>query len=412
MTQPRNIIIIGAGHGGVQTAASLRDEGFDGAISLIDAQTALPYQRPPLSKAFLKGHATSESIMLRAAQFYAERKIDLHLGHKVERIDRQRRLVMLPDGKSMPYDHLVLATGARARPLSIPGRALGNVFSLRDLRDAQSIRNAISPGRSIVVVGAGFIGLEFAAVARSLGASVTVVEAQARVMARAVSAPISATFAAMHRALGTNIDLETGVSAFHGHHGMVRRVEFSDGSELPADLVVVGIGVLAKDRLAADAGLSLANGIIVDHQLRTQDRNISAVGDNNSHPNPFHEGMLRLESVQNAVDQAKCIARNLTGKTEAYRAVPWFWSDQGDLKLQIAGVAKTITQHVVRGDPASNAYSVFGFDGDRLKTVESINRPADHMVARRLIGESLPISPTQAADLAFDIKALVGGGAR
>ncbi|MGL4637639.1 MAG: NAD(P)/FAD-dependent oxidoreductase [Beijerinckiaceae bacterium] len=412
MTALHNIVIIGAGHAGVQAAASLRDEGYDGTLRLIDAQSALPYQRPPLSKAFLKGDASSDSIVLRSEQFYAERKFELVLGQKVERIERQQRRVVLADGAAVAYDHLILATGARARPLAIPGHDLGNVFALRDLNDAEMIRAAVAVGKNIVVVGAGFIGLEFAAVARKLGANVTVVEAQSRVMARAVSAPVSATFEAMHRALGTDLRFNTGVTTFHGKAGKVTGVELSDGTMLAADYAIVGIGVLAKDRLAGEAGLTLSNGIVVDAHLRSSDPHISAIGDNNNHPNPFYKDMLRLESVQNAVDQAKCLARNLVGKPEAFRSIPWFWSDQADLKLQIAGVSKIITQQVVRGDADSGAYSVFGFDEGRLAVVESINRPADHMVARRLISDGLAITPQQAGDPDCDLKALLGSTAR
>ncbi len=412
MLHPRNIVIIGAGHGGVQAAASLRDEGFDGTLRLIEAQPILPYQRPPLSKAFLKGHASGDSIMLRAQQFYTERRIDLLLGQKADRIERQNQRVMLTDGRALEYDRLIIATGARARPLAVPGHDLANVFALRDLRDAEAIRQAVTAGKRVVVIGAGFIGLEFAAVARSLGAAVTVIEPQSRVMARAVSEPVSATFASLHRGLATDLMLNTGVRAFHGDLGKVSSVELVNGTRLPADVVIVGIGVLAKDRLAADAGLQLANGMVVDEHLRSNDPHIFAVGDNNDHPNVFFDGMLRLESVQNAVDQAKSVARTIAGKGEAYNAIPWFWSDQADLKLQIAGVARSLSQHVIRGDPASNAYSVFGFQGDQLKVVESINRPSDHMVARRLIGEGRSVSPQQAADMAFDLKSLASAVTR
>jgi 3-phenylpropionate/trans-cinnamate dioxygenase ferredoxin reductase component len=407
----RQIVIIGAGHAGVQTAASLRDEGFDGTIRLIDAGCALPYQRPPLSKAFLKGEASKDSIVLRGEAFYSEKGIELALGESVTSIDRSARRVMLRSGSSLPYDHLVIATGARARELAVSGADLAGVHNLRDLADAERIKAGMERSRHIVVIGAGFIGLEFAAVAAKLGAEVTVLEARPRVMMRAISEPMSEAFQARHKALGVTLCLSTGVAALNGKAGRVSSVETSDGRRIAADMVVTGIGVLADDRLAADAGLTLGNGIRVDAHLTTSDPAVSAVGDNNNHPNPFFGQRIRLESVQNAVDQAKCLARNITGKTEAYRAIPWFWSDQADLKLQIAGVSPGITRHALRGDPESGAFSVFGFEGGQLKVVESVNKPADHMVARRLISEGIRLSPEQAEDSSFDLRALAGRGA-
>ncbi len=407
----RQIVIIGAGHAGVQTAATLRDEGFDGTIRLIDAGTALPYQRPPLSKAFLKGETTKDSIVLRGEAFYREKMIDLVLGESVTAIDRQTTRIMLQSGSTMSYDHLVLATGARARELPVKGANLAGVHSLRDLADAERIKAELERSKHAVVIGAGFIGLEFAAVAAKLGVAVTVLEAQPRVMMRAISVQMSEAFQAKHEALGVTLLLGTGVAELHGKTGRVISVETSTGQILPADMVITGIGVLAEDRLAHAAGLRLDNGILVNAHLATSDPAILAVGDNNNHPNPFFGGRMRLESVQNAVDQAKCAARNLTGKAEAYRAIPWFWSDQSDLKLQIAGVSRHFTRHVLRGDPASGAFSVYGFEGERLAVVESANKPADHMVARRLIGESISPTPEQVADLGFDLKALAARGA-
>jgi 3-phenylpropionate/trans-cinnamate dioxygenase ferredoxin reductase component len=407
----RQIVIIGAGHAGVQTAASLRDEGFDGDIRLIDAGKTLPYQRPPLSKAFLKGETTKDSIVLRGEAFYREKMIDLVLNESVSSTERPAKRITLQSGSSLPYDHLVLATGARARVLPVKGVDLAGVHSLRDLADAERIKEEVGKARHAVVIGAGFIGLEFAAVAAKLGVAVTVLEAQPRVMMRAISVPASEAFHAKHKTLGVNLLLGTGVAELHGKAGRITSVETSTGQILPAAMVITGIGVLAEDRLAHAAGLALDNGILVDAHLATSDPAILAVGDNNNHPNPFFGGRLRLESVQNAVDQAKCAARNLMGKTEAYRAIPWFWSDQDDLKLQIAGVSRGLTRHVLRGDPESGAFSVYGFEGERLAVVESVNKPADHMVARRLIGDGISPTPEQAADTSFDLKALAARGA-
>jgi 3-phenylpropionate/trans-cinnamate dioxygenase ferredoxin reductase component len=403
----RQVVILGAGHAGVQAAASLRDEGFDGDIRLIDAQTALPYQRPPLSKAFLKDETTAERLILRAEQFYTEHRIDLLLGESATAIEPALRRVMLASGATLAYDALILATGARARPFPVEGHDLAGVLSLRDLADAEALQAHMAKAQRIIVIGAGFIGLECAATAALRGAHVTVVEMQERVMARAISPAMSAAFEAKHRSLGATLLFGTGVRALIGAAGHVVEVELSDGRRLRADLVLLGIGVLAEDRLATAAGLGVDNGIVVDAHLASSDPAIFAIGDNNSHPNAFFGGRLRLESVQNALDQAKCLARNLTGKPEVYRAVPWFWSDQADFKLQIAGVSKGTDRHVIRGDQSGGAFSVLGFEGERLAVVESLNRPADHMIARRLIAEGRGPTPAEAADPAFDLRALV-----
>jgi 3-phenylpropionate/trans-cinnamate dioxygenase ferredoxin reductase component len=402
----RNVIIIGAGHAGVQTAASLRDEGYDGAIRLIDAGRDLPYQRPPLSKAYMKGETTAQNIVLRGEGFYRERAVDLMLGASVAAIELQERRIRLQDGSTIGYDQLVLATGARARIFPVAGADLKGVHVLRDLADAERIRTELASISTVVVIGAGFIGLEFAAVAAKLGKSVTVVEAQPRVMARAISPAMSEVFQQKHADLGVRLLLNTGVTALHGEVGRVTSVETSDGVRHRAEMVVIGIGVIAEDRLAGEAGLALANGISVTEHLATGDPAIFAVGDNNNHPNPFFRGMMRLESVQNAVDQAKCVAKTITGKPAAYHAIPWFWSDQADLKLQIAGVSRGITRHIIRGDAASGTFSVFGYEDERLAVVESVNKPGDHMVARRLIGEGLSPTPAEVADPSFDLKAL------
>lgn len=410
---PQRVVIVGAGHAGVQLAASLREEGHDGPIDLIDPQTVLPYQRPPLSKAFMKGEATAESLVLRGASFYVENAIALRLGHGVTAIDRQSRTVTLGDGGAIAYDWLALATGARARPLPVPGRDLRGIFELRTVQDAEQIRSALVPGQPVVVVGAGFIGLEFAAVAARLGCPVTVLEAQDRVMGRAVSPIVSEAFKTLQATLGVTLRFGARLERFTGANGSLQGVELADGTRLAATVAVVGIGVLAEDRLAAEAGLSLANGIVVDAGQRTSDPSILAIGDNNQHQNPFQGDVLRLESVQNALDQAKVAARTIVGKATAYDSLPWFWSDQGPAKLQIAGVAPMLDKHVVRGDVTTGAFSVFGFRNGRLAVVESINKPADHMAARKLIGERRSITPDEAADLSFDLRAaaLARGGA-
>jgi 3-phenylpropionate/trans-cinnamate dioxygenase ferredoxin reductase component len=406
-----SVVIVGAGHAGVQAAASLREEGYPGAITLLSAEPHLPYQRPPLSKAFLKGDMDAEGLPLRAAQFYADRSVDLRLGEEASEIDRSAQQVELASGRRLDYDRLVLATGARQRPLDVPGINLEGVLLLRDLTHARALRERLSAARRIVVIGAGFIGLEIAATAASLGGEVTIVEI-ARPLGRAVSPATSAFFLEAHQGFGAAFRLGVGVVALHGRDGAVNEVALSDGSRLPADLAIVGIGVLPEDRLARRAGLACDNGVVVNAALETSDPTISAIGDCAIFPSPHVGFPVRLESVQNAVDQAKTVARRIVGKTEPYAALPWFWSDQGDLKLQIVGLSHGCDQWVLRGDPRTRAFSVFGFRGQELAAVETVNRPGDHMAARRIIGAGLALSPEQAADLGFDLRKLAASAPR
>lgn len=410
------VVIIGAGQGGFQMAASLREAGYEGAVTLVGEEPGLPYQRPPLSKAYMKGDAGIEQIELRPAAFYADHRIEL-VNARATRIDRVARRVELLDRAGLSYDHLVFATGARNRPLPVPGRELGGVFYLRTAEDADLIKAQMGESCRIVVVGAGFIGLEFAAVARALGHQVTVIEASARPLARAVSPEMSAFFTQAHEAMGTKLLLGAGVVGLHGEDGQVRAVETTDGGLHPADFVLVGIGVVPNVELAAEAGLEISNGIVVDAHLATSDPAISAIGDAVSYPSRYSGalgvsggkmGMVRLESVQNAVDQARCLAARLAGKAVAlFDAVPWFWSDQGDLKLQIVGLAGPDDSAVLRGDPASRRFSVFRFREDMLTAIESVNRPADHMLGRRLLAGVPKITPAQAGDEGFELKSLL-----
>ncbi|MBS7539252.1 NAD(P)/FAD-dependent oxidoreductase [Ancylobacter lacus] len=407
------VLIVGAGQGGFQLAASLREAGYAGPVRLLGEEPGLPYQRPPLSKAFLKGEADASQLELRPAAFYADHRIELLHGRAVA-IERAARRVRLADGTALDYGHLVLATGARNRPLPVAGADLDGVFYLRTLADAQVLKARLAAARRVVVVGAGFIGLEFAAVARALGHDVTAVEATLHPMGRAVSQPMSAFFAEAHRAMGTRLALSAGVVALHGRDGAVTGVEVADGAlrpgggtVFPADLVVVGIGVVPNAELAAEAGLEVRNGIVVDETLATADPAISALGDAVSYPS-VHAGLtVRLESVQNAVDQARCLAHRLTGKPAPYAAVPWFWSDQADLKLQIVGLAAPTDSAVLRGDPASRRFSVFRFHERRLTAIESVNRPADHMLGRRLLAGRPSLTPEEAADEGFELKSLL-----
>ena len=404
---PSSVVIVGAGHAGVQAAASLREDGYDGEIVLLSDERELPYQRPPLSKAFLKGEMELHGLPLRAEAFYRDRRIDLRLGVRAIRIDRAAHRVALADGGSVGYGHLILATGARQRRLDVPGVDLPGVFALRNIADATALRARIAAGLKVVVIGAGFIGLEVAATAAKLGAEVSVVEI-ARPMGRAVSPVLSEFYVEAHRAFGARLFLGVGVKAIKGQ-GRAEAVVLSDGEVLPADLALVGVGVTAEDSLAREAGLECANGVVVDAHLATSDPDISAIGDCAAFPNATLGFSTRLELIQNAVDQAKCVAARLAGKPAPYDALAWFWSDQGDLKLMIAGLSHDVDQWVVRGDPATRAFSTFGFRGGKLAVVELVNRAGDHAAAKRIFATGKTMTPEQAADPAFDIRALAKG---
>ncbi len=402
------VVIVGAGHAGVQAAASLREDGYDGAIVLLSDEKELPYQRPPLSKAFLKGEMDLHGLPLKAEAFYRDQRVDLRLGVRATRIDRPARKIDLADGSSIGYGHLILATGARQRRLDVPGVDLPGVFALRNIADAIALRARIAEGVKVVVIGAGFIGLEVAATAARLGAETAVVEI-ARPMGRAVSPVLSDFYTEAHKAFGARLFLGVGVSAIKGTD-KAEAVALTDGEVLPADLVLVGVGVTAEDSLAREAGLECKNGVLVDAHLVTSDPAISAIGDCAAFPNATLGYVTRLESIQNAVDQGKRVAARLAGKApQPYDALAWFWSDQGDLKLLIVGLSHDVDQWVVRGDPATRAFSTFGFRKGKLAVVESVNRAGDHAAAKRILGVGKTLTPEQAADPAFDIRALAKG---
>ncbi len=346
---------------------------------------------------------------MRGEKFYAERRIDLRLGVAAARIDRANARVELEHGGSEPYDHLILATGARARTLRAPGLELEGVHALRALRDAATIKAELARAKCVVVIGAGFIGLEIAATARALGCEVTIVEIADRPMGRAISPAMSAFFLDAHRGFGARFELGHGVAGLHGAGGWVSEVELSDGRRLKADLVIVGVGVTAEDALAIEAGLDCADGVVVDADLVSSDPAISAIGDCCRFPHAGFGAQLRLESVQNATDQAKCVARRLTGRPEPYDSLAWFWSDQGDLKLQIAGLSHGVDRWVRRARSGERALTTFGFIGERLAVVETVNRAADHMAARRILAAGTPVSPAEAADESLDLRKLALG---
>ena len=399
------VAVVGTGQAGFQAAASLRQDGFAGRIILIGDEPVPPYQRPPLSKSYLAGESGLDELWLRPETFYAQHQIDVLAGETVTAIDRAQRRVQLGSGGKLSWDHLILATGARFRPLAMPGAELDGVLPLRTLADADTLRERLDQARDVVVVGAGFIGLEFASVAIAGGAAARIIEVTQHPMGRVVSATISRFFTDAHRRWGAEVLLGTGVARILGTGGRVSGVETSDGQHLPADLVLICVGVIPNAELAREAGLNVDNGIVVDQCLATADPAILAIGDCANFPTPFATGRVRLESVQNAVDQARCVAAHISGKLEPYDKVPWFWSDQGDLKLQIAGITAGHDAAVLRGDPGSGRFSVFCYRAGRLIGVESVNQTADHVAARRLLAGDPGLTPQQAADESYDLRA-------
>jgi 3-phenylpropionate/trans-cinnamate dioxygenase ferredoxin reductase subunit len=390
------VVIVGAGQAGAQVAISLRQLGFAGAIMLLGEEAEPPYQRPPLSKAYMSGEMALERILIRSPGYYAKSAIELLPSVRVERILPDRRAIVVDD-RELPYDVLVLCTGTRARRLGLAGEQLAGVFYLRTLLDSERIRATVRPRARAVIVGGGYIGLEVAASLTKLGCRVHVVEALERVMNRVVAPPVSAFFAREHAAHGVEILTGAAVAELAGG-AVVERVVCRDGRSLPAGIVVIGIGAVPNDELARDAGLAVDNGIVVDEFGRTGDPAIFAAGDVTNHPNPLFERRLRLESVHNAMAQAKAVAQAIAGQPVPYAEVPWFWSDQYDLKLQIAGVGDPDDELILRGDPAARAFSCLHLRGGRLVAIDCVNRGADFLGAKKLIAEARAIDQTRAAD--------------
>jgi 3-phenylpropionate/trans-cinnamate dioxygenase ferredoxin reductase subunit len=382
---------------------SLRQNGYGERIVLLNDEGHLPYQRPPLSKAYLKGTGGPETLSFRPEKFYHDQNIEVIVDRGAA-IDRAARKLRLASGSSLDYGHLVLATGARNRLLDLPNANLEDVRYLRILDESQALRDRMVDHRHVVVIGAGFIGLEFAATARAKGLEVDVIELGVRVMARAVTAEISEFFQLRHTAAGIRIHLGVQVTSIEAASGKITGVSLSDGRHIPADLVVVGVGVLPNVELAAAAGLPVASGIIVNDRLLTADENISAIGDCALYASHRFGGSLRLESVQNAADHGRCVAARLTGKDEVYDGVPWFWSDQGPDKLQMVGLTTGYDRVVVRGDREQGLFSAFCYKSGQLVGIESVNRAGDHMFGRRLFAQNGSIMPEQAADPGFDLK--------
>ncbi|MER8728680.1 FAD-dependent oxidoreductase [Mesorhizobium sp. M1227] len=386
------VVIVGAGHAGVQAAASLREEGYDGPVILVGDENESPYHKPPLSKTFIKDQQAKPQP-LRGEAFYTGSAIDFRPGIRVERIDVGGRRLEISGGGVLPFDRLILATGARPRLLPLPGSELSGVVSLRSLGDARLIRELSAQSEEVVILGGGFIGLEIAATLTAAGRKVTVVEAVDRLLGRAVAPVIAGHVRQRLEATGVRILTGTTIERLEDENGRVSAAITSSGETLPAQMVVIGIGVVPNVELAEAAGIAIANGIRVDQQMRTSVPEILAIGDAASYRHWFTGGDVRLESVQNATDQARLAARTIVGHTDNYSAVPWFWSDIGDMKLQMVGLIAGGDSHVVLGDVAENKFSIYHYAGSRLLGIESVNRPGDHMLGRKMLGAGFSPSP-------------------
>jgi 3-phenylpropionate/trans-cinnamate dioxygenase ferredoxin reductase subunit len=398
------VVIVGGGQAGLEAAAVLRTQGYEGTVTLICEEPHAPYQRPPLSKEFLTGKQEVDRVFLRALTYYEKQRIDLILDERVAEINAGAKVVHLAGGGTVPYSQLILAVGARNRQL--PATGAENVLYLRSLDEAVTLKQRLAEARhGVAVIGGGFIGLEVAAAARMAGKTVTVIEAAPRLMSRAVSPILSDFFLDLHRAQGTEVLLNTVAVEVYPDSVML-----DNGSRIAADLVVAGIGVIPNVELARAAGLEVNDGIMVDEYMRTIDPAIFAIGDCADHPNVFAGGRTRIESVQNAVDQARCVARVITGKPEPYRDVPWFWTDQFEVRFQMAGLSGTHDQSVLRGSIEARKFSVFYFKQGRLLAVDSVNRSGDHVTARKMLAAGAPLTPEQAADETVDLKRLAAAG--
>ena len=405
MTILNSAVIIGGSHAAVQLVISLRQNGWDGTITVVSDEPHLPYQRPPLSKAFLSGDSGEEQLALRAPAAYEKLDVIFKLGVSVTAIDTDNRRLSLDDGETLHFTKLALCTGARARALPIPGAELQNVHYLRTMDDVKRIKQSADMAKTAVIIGGGYIGLETAASLTKLGIAVTVLEAESRLLQRVASETTSEFYLRLHQDQGVSIKLNAQASALQGDTA-VTHVVCADGQTIDADMVIIGIGVIPNTELASDAGLNVDNGIVVNEFAQTSHADIVAAGDCTNHPNPLLNRSLRLESVPNAVEQAKVAAASLRGIEKPYAELPWFWSDQYDVKLQIAGINEGYTDVVVRGDQISRSFTVFYLRDNLLLSAECINRPKDFMMAKKLILQGRDLDPKILNDEAIDLKSL------
>lgn len=404
LTGASRIVVIGGGQAGAQALQSLRSGGYAGALTLVGDEPALPYQRPPLSKAYMKGEMTEERLYFRPAPWYQDQDIEVILSTPVKNIDRTHRKVELAHGGHLDYDALIIATGSRPRALPLKGATLHGVHDLRDLSDVERIRPNMIEGRKMVIIGAGYIGLEAAAVARQMGLDVTVLEMAPRVLARVTSPVMSDFFETEHRAQGVTILTDSRLDHLDGTDGKVSAAVLADGTRLDADIVLVGIGILPNEELAKDAGIACNNGIQVDRDARTSDPRIFAAGDCASRPLVHYGRSGRLESVHNAIEQGKLAAAAILGKPRPAEDCPWFWSDQYDLKLQIAGLSQDYDEIVVRGDPKDRKFAAFYLRNGTLIAVDAINSAPEFLASKKLIMAGAKLAPATLGDTSISMK--------
>ncbi|GAC1624767.1 MAG: FAD-dependent oxidoreductase [Nevskia sp.] len=400
------IVVIGGGQAGSELANELRQQGYAGRVVIVAEEPHLPYKRPPLSKAFLTGTVPVDQLHVRSAAMLERANVEVIAGARVTRIDREAKRIELADGRALTYDKLALTTGGRPRTLSTPGADKPNVHALRTIADAQTLQALLVEGRRLVIVGGGYIGLEVAAMAVKAGVHVTVLESAPRVLVRVTAPEISAFYERVHREAG--VDLRTGVhiAAFEGE-GRVTQVLLGDGSRIDTDAVIVGVGLIANTELAAEAGLAVDNGIVVDEFGMTSDPDIAAAGDCANRPSTLLGQRVRIESVQNAMEFARCAARSLLGQPKAYDELPWFWSDQYELKLQMCGLSGGYTDLVLRGSPETRSFAAFYLRDGSLIAADTVSRPQEFMIAKKLVAARARIAPQRLADETIPLKDLL-----
>lgn len=406
MSNSQSAVIIGGSHAAVQLVISLRQNGWEGQITVVSEEPHMHYHRPPLSKAYLAGDSSEEQLALRAPAAYEKLDVNFMLGVSVTRIDTQAYKLELDNNQTLPFSKLALCTGARARPLPIPGADLQGVHYLRTMDDVGGIQQSAASAKTAVIIGGGYIGLETAASLRKLGIAVTILETESRLLKRVASETTSEFYLRLHQQHGTDIRCNTMATAIEGD-AAVTGVVCGDGNKISADMVIIGIGVIPNTELACDAGLDVDNGVLVNEFAQTSHRDIVAAGDCTNHPNPMLKTRLRLESVPNATEQAKAAAASICGIEKQYAELPWFWSDQYDVKLQIAGMNQGYTDAVIRGDSGSSSFSVFYLKDNLILAADCINRPKDFMLAKKLIMQGKPTEAAALADETTELKTLM-----
>ena len=406
MSNSQSAVIIGGSHAAVQLVISLRQNGWEGQITVVSEEPHMPYHRPPLSKAYLAGDSSEEQLALRAPAAYEKLDVNFMLGVSVKRIDTQAYKLELDNNQTLPFSKLALCTGARARPLPIPGADLQGVHYLRTMDDVGGIQQSAASAKTAVTIGGGYIGLETAASLRKRGIAVTILETESRLLKRVASETTSEFYLRLHQQHGTDIRCNTMATAIEGD-AAVTGVVCGDGNKISADMVIIGIGVIPNTELACDAGLDVDNGVLVNEFAQTSHRDIVAAGDCTNHPNPMLKTRLRLESVPNATEQAKAAAASICGIEKQYAELPWFWSDQYDVKLQIAGMNQGYTDAVIRGDSGSSSFSVFYLKDNLILAADCINRPKDFMLAKKLIMQGKPTEAAALADETTELKTLM-----